>query len=292
MICLLFSISFCVSCIRETLPECPYQYNIQLFVKDRNYFNDADIDENIVDHDFPFNHHISNIHYTLENLKTGKAEVKSGINKILENDKSTSIIIDHVPNGQYLLTVWGNVNETMITTKALHNEETENTDIYLGSTTLNIITGIAQNTTIDMERTMGKLLVNMNNLPESINQVDHTISGIYKYTNAQRLYREIVNVSKTFQKSAQILNQTSTFLAPTVNNEPSRLSISFYPTDNNTSKLTLPPIDLRINRNEITKVNVDYNGTQGEIEIWIYVDKNWTLIKSLNISEIQTQDYQ
>lgn len=286
-ICLLFSISLLASCVRESLPECPYQYNIQLVVKDKNYLNNSGTEGNIVDENLPFNQYISNIYYTLENIKTGNTNIKSPINKILGEEKNTNIILDHMPDGQYLLTVWGNVNESVIETLALHTDNTESTDIYLGSAILNIINGLAQDTILGMDRTKGKLSVKMNNLPESIVKIDQNISNIYKYVNAQRLYRDMANVKTTFRKSTQVLDKTSTYLAPTLNNEISKLTISFYTTDNSSPTLTLPSIDLEINRNDITEVTVNYNSTQDEIEIWVYIDSEWTLVKKLNISEIE-----
>lgn len=192
-----------------------------------------------------------------------------------------------MPDGQYLLTVWGNVNESMIETLSLHSDNTESTDIYIGAATLNIINGLAQDTVLGMDRTKGKLLVKMNNLPESIIKIDQNISNIYKYINAQRLYRDMADVKSTFRKSTQVLDKISSYLAPTVNGETSKLTISFYTTENSSPTLTLPSIDLEINRNEITEVTVNYNSTQDEIEIWVYIDSEWTLVKRLNISEIE-----
>lgn len=278
---------FFISCIKESLPECPYQYKIQLFVKDKNYANSSIVGTGIVDENLPFREYVSNIYYTLQDVNTGENIITPVENTIEGDEKETEIILDQIPDGEYLLTVWGNIEtegNSVEDPSILHENKEEDTDEYIASEAITIKTGLAQEKSLGLERIKGKLLVTLNNLPDNVTQIIENVTSVYQKIDNRRVYSQKADVEKKFIVNTSF-DRASTFLAPTVNDEISVLSLSFYDATNNEASLIISPIEVKITRNEITAVNVNYNPTQNQVEIWVYIDNGWTLILELDIDD-------
>lgn len=288
IIILLFALYY-TSCIRESLPECPYQYNIQIFVKDKNYSNISAINMDTIDENLPFKQYVSNIYYTLQDINTGENIISPVLKTIVGNEKEVEFILDNIPDGEYLLTIWGNIEtsgNSVEDPSFLHENKEEDSDEYMASEVLTIKTGLAQTKSIGLERIKGKLIVTYNNLSDDIFQIKEIVTSVYANVDNRRLYSLKTDVEKAFLKSNMSLNQTSTFLAPTIDNENSTLSLFLYGSDISTPLLTITPINIKIARNEITPIVINYNPSLGQLEIWVYIDNAWSLVLELDINDV------
>lgn len=278
------------ACVKEPLPECPYQYRIQLSVRDKNYTNSSVIAKHmVVDEDLPFGEYVTNIVYTLHNVNTGEKILNEAIHVISHDNKAVELIIDQIPDGEYRLTVWGNVENSehpIDSSHHLHKDNAESTDTYWATDILTIKTGVAQDKSLELKRTKGLLMVEFNDLPEQIHKIRKNVSSVYHSLNHQGSYSGNTDIEKTFLKSDQSLERITTYLSPSADNENSALSLSLFNHGNDEYALTIPPIAIKINKNEITAVTIHYNSLQDQLEIWVYIDNEWTLIRKLTVSEI------
>lgn len=273
------------SCVKDTPPECPYQYNVQVYVKDKNYSNVVESDK--ISEDLPFRQYVNNIYYTLQNVSTGENIIEPQYLQVKDDNKEIYITFNTIPDGEYVLTIWGNVNEIEAKSKnldpgLLHPRKTEEADLYVASTNLKIVTGIAQEASAGLERTKGRLNVKVNNLPASVSRIEQSISEIQLEVNNRMRYTNITDVLKTFLSTSQALDSLVTFLAPTVDNDKSDLTLSLYDASNKLF-LTTPPVKLEIERNEISSLTITYNQAENNWEIWQLVDNEWVLINRLQI---------
>ncbi|MBK5722988.1 hypothetical protein JGH11_19140 [Dysgonomonas sp. Marseille-P4677] len=280
---------YCTSCIKESLPECPYQYSIQVFVKDKNYSNSAAIGIDFIDENLPFREYVSNLYYILQSLNTGQNIINPVLRTITGDEKEVEIIIDQIPDGEYILTVWGNIEVAGSTVKdpsILHENKEEGADEYIASDTLVVKTGVAQKKSLGLERIKGKLNITFNNLPNNIEQIRERISSVYQKIENKGIYSDETEIEKIFLKTNQTIDRLSTFSAPSIIGKQSTLYLSTYEANTSTPALVISPIGINIARNEITAVTINYNSSLDQLEIWIYIDNEWTLIQVLDIDEI------
>lgn len=286
----IISIAFVLhSCVKEALPECPYQYSVRLFVEDKNYNNSTAIGMDIKDENLPFREYVSNIYYTLQDINTGENVMNLVEKKIAGDEKEVEIIFDQIADGEYLLTVWGNVETTgniVEDPSILHENKQEDTDEYIASETIVIKTGQMQTKSIGLERIKGRLVVVFTNLPDEISKIDETVSSLYLTIANNMIYSQETDVEKIFMENIESIDRISTFLAPSIEDENSTLSLSFYRLNDIVPILTIPPFNIEIIKNEITAVTINYDAPQNLMEIWVYIDNEWTLIQKLDISEI------
>lgn len=273
------------SCVKESLPECPYQFDTQVFVKDKNYANTGIEGVDPISEDLPFKEYVSNIRYTLLHMSTGEVITSPTTSHITGDEMEVSLNIDQVPDGEYTFTVWGNIDEynNPATPHILHYNNEEGTDLYSITTQMSVIGGINQTKRVGLERAKGKLLVIFNNLPESVVRIDEEISSIYASIDEKGAYSGSTYVTKTFLKENQSLGRISTFLSPTIEGERSVLSLDFYTSADGTPAASIPGIETIINKNETTVLVINYNSLQRQIEVWDLIDGEWTLIIKLDV---------
>lgn len=284
-ICIVLALSL-VSCVKEALPECPYQYSIQISVKDKNYDNSAALGMEIVDENQPFREYISNIYYALQSVNTGEDIIAMVEKSIVGDEKEVELVIDHIPDGKYLLTVWGNAGSTGGTAgdpSLLHKNKEEDTDLYIVSDTLDIKTGIAKTKSLELKRAKGKLVVTFENLPFNIERINEVIASVYRRVDRRGIYSEKDDVEKIFTKSDRPIERITTFSAPSAEGERSTLYLSAYKGNSNDPAVEITPIEIDITRNEITAVTINYNSSQTQLEIWVFIDNEWALIRTLDI---------
>lgn len=280
---------FFISCVKEHLPECPYQYKIHLLIKDKNYTNTPIAGVDVVDENLPFRQYISTIYYTLRTLNTDENTITPVLNTITGNEKEVELILNQIPDGEYLLTVWGNVDfigNTVSNPAILHKNKEEGTDEYITFDILTIQTGVMQEKSMGLERIKGKLVVTFDNLPANITTITEKVTSLYQHIDDQRIYSQKTDVQKSKSGNGSSLNRIETCLAPTISEEFSLLFLAFYESGSNTPIVSLPPIEINITRNTVSAVNINYNSPQDLLEIWVYIDDEWTLIRSLNINPI------
>lgn len=261
-------------------PECPTQYAVHVFIKNKNYFNVESVSQlERTDENLPFRHFVGAIYYSLRNKETNALVRESSITPVESGESSYTITFDNIPSGEYELTVWGNVT-TDVPIGYLHNNEQEHTDIYIASKSLTF-SYEPQSAEIMMERAKGLLLLICKNFPSAITSADASVSSLYQTVDPHWVYGGNTRVAKTF--SIQPLNML--FVAPTVNGQTSKLNLRFY-SGTNADAITLPEMNLPVRRNEISAIEVDYNTISKTLDISILINGEWTTIHHLDIENL------
>lgn len=281
---ILFSVS---SCIKDEPSECPPEYTIRVSIKDKNFFNIAQVTQlQPLDENLPLSNYISNLYYSLRDLSTGNIYMESQFIPLSGTDKYYTIAFKNIPHGKYVLDVWGNLDSNG-NVGFLHANNNESTDLYLGSTELNF-TSDFQEGNVELERVKGKLLVLCTNFPSTITSIMQQINNLYETVGSQKVYSGNTFVTKTSPSATQI----ETSLSPSIDQMNSILKLTFTSSANAVVKdiangnLQVPDINLSIKRNEISVVSVNYNDLIGEWEVSALIDNQWTLIHQFKISDL------
>lgn len=282
IILLLITLPFISSC-EDGDDYCPTHYKVLLYVKDKNYFSPPPTEPKVSE-SLPFKEYVKNIYYTLQEAESNALVQKSGIIDISNTDQEISLTLEDVPEGKYVLTVWGNIphisNEPSI--ERLHTESIENTDLYIASHLLDFTGGVEKEIKLGMERTKGKLSIHLNNFPAEIQSISEEISSLYQSVSHQLVYSGNTQVRKSFLKNSQTLNHLSTYLAPTIESKKSDLRLSFFSKEN-TLLYSIPPVEINIRRNEVLPLEINYDPDQNAIEIHMFIDGEWELVHYLNL---------
>ncbi|MEG1749527.1 MAG: hypothetical protein RR249_07550 [Tannerellaceae bacterium] len=276
--CLLLALTL-QSCCGENLPECPPdQYLVQVFVKDKNYFNvDQTKQSGWVDEGLPFKSYLSSVYYELRKLDSDELILKSDVMPVDHNNDYHTIYLENIPFGKYTLTVWGNMMAE-VPAGYLHYNQAEHTDLYLAMDTLELSTTF-QTTTLLLERTKGKLVLICDNFPPEITQIKQSLSPLYESVSHRFEYRGNTSVSKT----SPVAPMLETVLAPSVDKNTTMLSLQLISGEKEPSAIRLPDIPLFFRRNEVTRVKVDFDSL---IKVWnlcLFIDGKWTIVNQLQI---------
>lgn len=268
------------SCIKEDIEECPVEYTVKVYVKDKNYTNIDNVSQLVKkDESASFGTFIGTVYYQLRNLKSGMIVVESTDSQLSKNGPYYMLTFRDMPVGEYELTVWGNVLSD-IQPGVLHSSETESADFYLANKKLTFIAG-EQSSDIQLERTKGNLLLICSNFPADISHVELKIGSIYGVVDNQFKYTENTQVVKKVSVKPLI----ETVLAPTVQEELSELNLRFFSDVDlkSTNNIVFSEIPLTLKRNEITVVKADYNTLGNAWEIWININGEWKMIHHLDL---------
>ena len=268
------------SCIFDDFPDCPAsQYVVQISVKDVNYENAKSFPQiEPKDGNMPFYHFVGTIYYVLSDLTTGARIRESAVMAVNGKERTYPIIFNDIPEGEYVLTVWGNVTQEY-PAGALHPDNKEHTDVYMASRTLKFDSSY-QMTELPLERTKGLLLLFCSTFPTGVTSIKQNVTYLYHSVNEDFHYAD----SEDVEKHVPFQPLMTTFLAPT-SERISGLKLSFYTGDARTEKLflELPDMEITIKRNEISSVAIDYKETEGVYEIWVFVQEQWTMVHRLDI---------
>lgn len=268
------------SCIKEELSGCPIQYDVHVYVEDKNYFNIDNISQlERLDENGYFQQYIGQLYYILRNKETGVTINESTYFQVSGKEIYYPIAFNNIPQGKYELTVWGNVTND-IPVGTLHQNGSEYTDVYLADTVLTISLNY-QPVKLNLKRAKGKLLLVCNNFPDNITKVDQKISSVYQMIDPQLNYSGNTEVIK----STALKNLNETFVSPTIKDTKSKLNLIFSGIKNRNvpDTLVIPEMDIQFNRNEISLVSVDYKAETNAWEIWTFIDDKWTMIHRLDI---------
>ncbi len=288
---------FFTSCVKESLPECcpdqngDGQLSVTLHVKDKNYTNVTDVGLEAVDENLPLNEYISNYYYILQDINTG-VYTASGLFSVFGNhDEGIQFMIDNLPEGEYEIAALADIPEDANRTVGaivLHRKGAEDSDLYLAIDTVLIAARESKNVSMDLTRLKGKLCVIFSNLPDEITKINTQVTSISQSRNAAD-YSGTTTVSKVFMRDPDQLKasdqseQFDTFLAPSVEGSVSMLNLSLYSDGSDMPMHVIEPIEISINKNEITAVKLDYDDLSGDFAISVYIDYEWVVIKTLDI---------
>lgn len=279
-LCMAVLLALTGSCISDDLSDCPAsQYVVQISVKDKNYKNIEDFPQlEFKEENMPFYRFEGTVYYILSESATRARIRESAVMTVNGEDRTYSIIFNNIPEGEYILTVWGNMTREY-SAGVLHQDNKEHTDIYMVSRTLRF-DRTYQTTELSLERTKGLLLLFCSNFPTVVTSIEQNINHLYQSVDADFNYTGITNV----EKRVPLQTAVTTLLAPT-SEGVSNLKLRFYTdaTRMTTPFLELPDMNLTIKRNEISAIAVDYKATDGVYEIWMFVQEQWTMIHRLDI---------
>lgn len=285
----LFTLASLTSCIHDEVELCP-PLQVQIIVKDKNYFNADNMPlEARTSESLAFGEYVPTLFYTLRNSETGEIVEQQGVFSVTGNESTYSITFSQsLPFGKYALTVWGGLaDNTSLTdaslTNILHANGNEARDIYLTHDELEYDIRHTQHT-VDLERTTGKLLIAVDNLPTSIRYADPSISQVYERVTHLFGYQNPLTVSKsaTWQPATSIV--TSVMLAPSTGELNSLLRLNFYETmPSATPDLTPKDIYITLKRNELTAVKYVYDDEREDFFIYLLLNDKWELIHNLDI---------
>lgn len=286
---ILSSITFFVSCIRDDLKPCP-PLEVEIFVKDKNYFNIDNVSlETRKSETLAFREYVPTLYYALRNEATGEIIEEEGVFNLTDNNPSHSITFcECLPFGKYVLTVWGGLTDNtslrdQALTNILHTNQLEGNDVYLVHDTL--VYDI-ENThyNVAMERTTGKLLMQITNLPSTIRYADHSVDQIFERVNHEFTYSNptIVRKQDSWNAAPEIL--LSTILAPSTGDKSSNVHLNLYDeADQTTPALTPKDVKVTLKRNELTSLKYVYDDEKEDFNIYILNDDTWELIYNLDI---------
>ena len=286
---ILSSLPFISSCIRDDLQSCP-PLQVDISVKDKNYFNVDNVSlESPKSESLAFREYVPTLYYSLRNEATGEIIEEQGVFNVTDNNPTHSITFcECLPFGKYVLTVWGGLaDNTSLTdqslTDILHANQTEGHDVYLVHDTL---VYDMQNTryNVALERTTGKLLMQIINLPPTVRYADHSVNQIYERVTHQFKYINPITVRKqdSWNTAPDII--LSTILAPSTGEHQSNVHLNLYDeTDQTTPVLTPKDVKITMKRNELTSLRYVYDEEKEDFNIYILNNDTWELIYNLDI---------
>lgn len=273
------------SCIKEDMDDCVITHTVKVYVKDKNYSNIESVFQLVKkDENLPYRAFIGSVYYQLRDIKTGQIVEEKSDNALSGNDQFYTIQFNNLPQGNYNLTVWGNI-QSEAATGILHNNGNELTDIYVTSKNISF-TSEPFSDLLMLERAKGDLLLICSDFPPEITQMEQKVSSLYDMVDSSFTYTGNTTVVKT----APVKPMIETVLAPSVMGVNSKLNLRFFSnTSDNSKELVVPAMYLAMNRNQVTAIEVNYKKLTGVWEIWTYIDGEWTMIHQLDIDILNTK---
>lgn len=284
-----FTLPFLSSCIRDDLKPCP-PLQVELSVKDKNYFNIDNVPLEIRKSEFlAFREYVPTLYYTLRNAETGDIIEEQGIFNVTDNAPTHSITFcECLPFGKYVLTTWGGLTDnSQLTNQSLtgilHANQAEANDIYLAHDTL-VYDDQHIFHSLELQRTTGKLLIQITDLPPTVRYENNSIGQIYERVNHTFKYTNPVTIRKqdTWNVASDIVLHT--ILAPSTGEYQSLLHIDLYDKAERTTPILTPKdVNITLKRNELTTLKYVYDDEKRDFNIFLLVDDAWEVIYSLEI---------
>ena len=106
-----------------------------------------------------------------------------------------------------------------------------------------------------------------------------SVKGIYSQVDSLLNYQG----SATIEKDSRPQKINALAVSPSITEKSTRLNLSFYSEGKSSALLTVPEMELNIRRNELSAVSVDFDKDTDAWNIWVYSDKEWTLVHHLTI---------
>lgn len=277
------------SCVRDEILPCP-PLQVNITVKDKNYFNvdKVELEERLSD-DLAFRTYVPTLYYMLRDVETGEVVEEQGVFEVTGDEKTFPVTFcDCIPHGKYVLTVWGGLDdETPLgndpLTAILHAEKEQGADFYLTNDTL-VYDAYTYNHTVELERTKGKLIIQVENLPNDVNYSDKTVDGLYQQVDNEFKYADLTAVYTQAEWKEQTGIVTKTILAPSQKEKGSMVSIGFYDLPERITPVLRPKdVSITMVRNRLTVLKYVYDGSG--FTIYILVNDNWEMLHGLVVGE-------
>lgn len=286
---LLLSILLFCSCVRDEIEPCP-PLTVNIAVKDKNYFDVDKVEmEEKKSEDLAFKEYVPTLYYRLCDAVTGEVVEEQGVFRVTGDEKTFPVTFcECIPHGKYVLTVWGGLRDNTPLgddplTAILHEENTEGGDYYMTNDTL-VYDAWNYDYTVEMERTKGKLIIQVENLSEEVNYSDKTVNGLHEQLNCVFQYSDetFVRTEAEWEKSSEVI--TKTILSPSIKKDGSLVSMNFYDMpDRITPVLTPEAVNITMERNRLTVLRYVYDSK--DFTIYMLVNDNWEEINGLIVGE-------
>lgn len=282
------------SCIYDDLSLCP-PLCIEIDVEDKNYHNiysavrlgfEEKKDENL-----PFREYISTMTYNLHHVESGREVLLRYVEPVEGDDKTFRLPVPRdLPLGKYVVTAWGNVSDTTVFDDNLkgidlHPDNRPGEDVYLTHDTINY-TPRDHHFTLAMERTKGKLIIQVEGMPDAYRASSKTVTDISGYTCHHFNYDQPIDLSVDTVWPAPRSMRTKTVLAPSIERDRSVLSISFFEGEQirrDASILMPEDVNLTLRGNELTILRYIYDRSCCCFKVYILVNDNWEILHSMEI---------
>lgn len=286
---LLFSLMLFSSCIRDEIAPCP-PLRVNLTVKDKNYFNvERVVLENKRSEDLAFNAYVPTLYYQLRDAATGEVVDEKDVFAVSGDDKTFPVAFcDCLPHGKYILTVWGGLKEggslsDDALSAVLHADGEEGDDLYMANDTL-LYDAQHYDYTIGLQRTKGKLIIQAEKLPASVNYGDVTVSGLFRKLDCGFHYSDQTSVHKQPEWGVRSEAVVKTVLAPSTQEKGSRVNVKFYDKPERVvPALTPKEVNITMKRNELTVLRYVYEEESGNFIIYILMNDSWDVIYDMEI---------
>lgn len=266
-----------VSCIHDDNEDCHTNYVVEIGVMDKNYANASLFPQWPVENETQsFGHFQQTLYYTLTDARTKAVIKQSNILPVHESSATYKLMLEDLPMGDYTLTVWGNLRPDA-PAGILHPDGREYEDIYVG--TVSFSTRNSQSSIVALQRAKGKLLVFCTNFPEDVTRMREQVTGVCEKTDGTLHY----SGSVTVEKEHTLSDANDLAVAPSSGENPAKLNLTFYRAEGNFPVLTVPEMEVTLNRNQLSAVRVNYNEELGTWDIDVYLDGKWTSVHHLNI---------
>jgi|GEM_PF-6952379 hypothetical protein len=278
---------FLSSCIKDGL--CHTEGKIEIEIEDKNYYNIYDI-KGIA----PINEDLPMYRYTNQVFLWWNNSNDLSINYIAnaaieKSELSHKLNAAHFEEGMNQVVSVGNGIISDLSSESdfmyeLHPNNIEENDVYIGYSDIPI--PLYEDVAIKMFRAKGKLLTYINNLPTSVARVEINIGGVYKTVDKKLNYSGSTHVTKSVDATMNTTDgrlTTECFVSPNVDETGAHLTINLYNKGGNITSLY--NIYLKIDRNRITVVNLNYNSEMRSWELSMLVDGHWEQVHNLIVSE-------
>lgn len=293
---LLLAILALASCIRDDLEPCP-PLSIKLDITDKNYTNVAAVERATglalaLPADQPFRYYIQRLYYTLYNRDTQQLITTRRLHDV-QGEAEMATVYDipaDLPYGNYALVVWGNIDsdEGIMGNGGaydLHQDRVEGYDVYHGLLTFTY-DEYHTDFVCPLQRVKGNLLILAEGLPANVNWSRKAVTGVsgnvgygLDYTEGDA---ETVVTERNWQAGLNDVN-SQTYLAPTVTSK-STIYVRFFDSPEMQTPTAEPaPVDVQMNRNEITAIRYVYDPATGQFHIYLLVDDSWKVVHDMGI---------
>lgn len=281
-----------VSCIRDELEDCP-PLSLTIKVKDKNYFNVDMVNlETRKSEDLPFKEYVPTLHYSLTDVETNEVMFHTDFETVRGDNKEINVELPSwLPFGTYAVQVWGGLgNIDPIgddhTTIDFHPGNNQGQDVYLTTDTI-VYSPTIHAHSVELERTKGKLIIQLENLPDGMEYSEKTVNNLFSSVSSDFSYsgETFVKTSSHWTGNSTV---TKTILTPSFNNRGSKLEMVIHDgslLDDNIANNQLEPynISVMLNRNELTVVRYTWNDQQKDFAIYLLVNGNWECIHGLEV---------
>jgi hypothetical protein len=261
-------------------------------VREKNYSNVDSVElEDRVSEDLAFREYIPTVYCVLRSVETGEVVETQGLFKVEGDEKTFPVTFSGcLPHGKYVLTTWGGLNSLTPlgddhTSISFHTEGIEGYDVFMSTDTL-VYDPDNSDYDVKLERTKGKLIIMVDDLPDSVNYSKKSIDGLFEDLSCEFYYSDTTSVHTQASWTPRTQIVTKTVLTPSVEENGSLLSAQLYDSEERkTPTYVLPDVNITMRRNALTAVKYVYNGNGGFETYVLQVGGEWEAVQGLIVGE-------